>query len=227
MADPEVRITRRLFNRWITPPTVRGIPVSDVDQIFSISVEVQDILSSHAWLMDFGNEISDMGFWDDVLLGIAEFILVPSIRTNFEVGGRFGGVPWPPLAESTVRKWRTMGFKRRRDRPLVARGRFKQVAASKERFNVYMGVMHYGFFPPTFWWAPIHDVGSRAWAGFPGLMPSDDIGEIMAAVMSGRKAALIPARPYAVIQEEDIKDIQQYVWEAIRLYLTGRHNRYF
>jgi len=52
-----------------------------------------------------------------------KYVMAPSLRKNFDVGGR---PPWKPLSELTVRKKASMGFKKPAD-PLIATGKLRKV----------------------------------------------------------------------------------------------------
>jgi phage gpG-like protein len=126
---------------------------------------------------------------------IVRQVMVPSIRTNFEVEGR---PRWVPLAEYTMNLKARKG-RSEPSRVLVDSGRLRTVATQigiwkVDRDNAYIQTLKdapYGFF---------HQTGFRS--GF-----------------SGRQ---VPARPWALVQDEDVDKMEDIfeIWldERIQQY---------
>ncbi len=114
------------------------------------------------------------------LLKIAREVLAPSIEQTFRVGGR----PKKWKASSPVSTYRLQ--KGGEGEPtLWVTGKMKRAASALARFKVRENTMTYGYFPPTLWFAMVHDTASVA------------------------RAADIPHRPFALIQSDDIPKIEQ------------------
>lgn len=75
------------------------------------------------------------------------------------------------------------------DTPLWVTGKLKNAAGAKVRFTVRANVMTYGNFPNASWFAGVHDAGSTK--------------------------AEVPARPFAVMQTEDIDQIVRIFGEWV------------
>ncbi len=127
------------------------------------------------------------------LLRIAKEVLGPSINRNFAAGGR--PERWEPSVPiSTYRQKKRGG-----DEPtLWVTGKMKKAASAMKRFRVKQNTMTYGYFPPTVWFAMVHDNATIA------------------------RRANIPQRPFALIQSEDVEDIIRIFME----WIESRVNRY-
>ena len=122
---------------------------------------------------------------------IRDEVNIPSIKKNFEVGGR---PKWEPLSLAT---FQSGGFGGREAfiasgafggrKPLDKTGQMKRAATAKARFTIRKNEMHYGQWPAKRWFGPVHnlpDLSERADIPnrpFTLIYPEDKIaaGEIM------------------------------------------------
>ncbi len=126
-------------------------------------------------LADLGRDLAGANSMKQPLLDIAREVLAPSIDKNFKVGGR----PSRWERSSPISAYRTL--KGGESEPtLWVTGKMKRAASAFARFKVRENTMTYGYFPPTLWYAMVHDSAS----------------------VSAR--ANIPHRPFALIQADDI-----------------------
>lgn len=120
------------------------------------------------------------------LLEIAKEVLAPSIDKSFKVGGR----PKRWEASSPVSTYRLQ--KDGESEPtLWVTGKMKRAASALARFKVRENTMTYGYFPPTLWYAMVHDSAS----------------------VSAR--ADIPHRPFALIQSEDVPKMERILMDWV------------
>ncbi len=130
-------------------------------------------------LRDLSRDLAGANRMRQPLLEIAKEVLIPSINKNFQVGGR--PKRWESVSPiSTYRTAHPGGGP-----PLWVTGKMKSAATKMARFKIKNNVMTYGYFPPTVWYAMVHDQASVA------------------------RAANIPHRPFALIQAEDIPKIER------------------
>ena len=119
-----------------------------------------------------------MGAFGDtkqLLEDVVENAVIPVMVNRFNRGG-LRSRQWAPLSSSTDRAF-DVGFT---EPPLTDTGTMSALAVAKNRFEIRSDRVRYGSnFPPSRWWAPIHDFG--------GFTPT------------GGK---IPARPWAIVDDE-------------------------
>ncbi len=127
------------------------------------------------------------------LLEIAKEVLIPSINKNFAAGGR--PKRWEPALPISQYRTQHGGGP-----TLWVTGKMKKAATRMARFKVKNNVMTYGNFPPTVWFAMVHDQADIA------------------------RRANVPHRPFALIQKEDIPKIERIM---MRWYekMVNRHIR--
>ncbi len=126
---------------------------------------------------------------------IRDEVMIPSIRTNFQVGGR---PKWEPLSLAT---FQSGGFGGREAfiasaagfqlLPLTKTGQLKRAATAKARFSIKNNEMTYGNWPEKRWFGPVHNL--------PDLS----------------RRAKIPNRPFTMIQPEDKVAIEEIMMEWI------------
>ena len=124
-------------------------------------------------LADLSRDLAGTNSMKQPLLDIAKEVLAPSIDKNFKVGGR----PSRWAAVSPISAYRDLHGD---GPPLWVTGKMKRAASALARFKVSENTMNYGYFPPSLWFAMVHDSAS----------------------VSAR--ANIPHRPFALIQADDI-----------------------
>ncbi len=113
---------------------------------------------------------------------IRDEVIIPSIETNFKVGGR---PRWEPLAAITTGLGKaafiesaasdTIGGRK----PLTRTGQMRRAATAKARFTIRKNEMTYGKWPEKRWFGPVHNL--------------PDLSE----------RAEIPNRPFTLIYPED------------------------
>lgn len=112
------------------------------------------------------------------LLKAAREVIAPSINKSFTVGGR--PTRWKTATANSP-------YRAKKGRPnartLWVTGKMKRSASAFARFNVRQNTLTYGRFPPTLWYAAVHDNAELA------------------------ARADIPQRPFALFQAEDIPKI--------------------
>lgn len=124
--------------------------------------------------------------WDAI-----DRVLIPSIKQNFDKEGR--PQKWKPLRIGTMIMRARQGWPQ--EGPILQRTKMlKNTALARARWTVdpVKGQALYGKFPPRAWYANIHQGG---YAGF------------LASPVAG--AQPIQPRPFAVIQEQDMDDIEK------------------
>lgn len=115
--------------------------------------------------------------------------MAPSIERNFEAGGR--PREWKPLDPETIRQRVEQGYG---TGPILVRtGRLKRSASAIRRWNVSRGVAETTEFPPSVFYAPFHQFGTR----------------------------YMPARPFMMIQEEDAEEIEEIFFEWMSEQIRG------
>jgi phage gpG-like protein len=150
----------------------------------------------------FGKDIRS---YKEPLTRAIKQVLSPSFKKNFEVGGR---PKWTPLAEYTVKE-------KGHSRPLERSGVLKQVAG---QFNIWtiqgpQGRAFVSRLPDRAWYGAIHQAGSvRARQSMNKSVVDlpNPVGEI-------------PARPFLVVQPEDVNKIKEVfaTWAAERARARG------
>jgi phage gpG-like protein len=139
--------------------------------MLSLYVDDSAVKHLHRDLQRLALDIGGTNRMREPLLRVAREVLSPSIEENFRVGGR---PKWARVDQgSTYRTGRRGGP------PLDVTGTLKRAATAFARFQVRNNTMTYGNFPPSAWYAVVHDN----------------------AAISAK--AGIPNRPFALIQKED------------------------
>jgi len=152
-------------------------------------------------------------------------VMIPSIRKNFTVGGR---PPWEPLALPTVRK-------RKSSRPILIRtGKLRRGVTTLSIWTLTTTSATIKDLPERIWYGKVHQGGIEGNSFGAGkwfepyqkkakqiLGPEADkkeIDELGFKLFDKRLVshgpapagtATIPARPFAVFQDEDLDDIQE------------------
>ncbi len=131
-------------------------------------------------------------------------VMIPSLAKNFDQGGR--PTPWKPLRVRTMIMRAKQGWPQ--EAPILMRTRkLRNAALAKARWSVdpVKGEAVYGKFPQKAWYARIHQ------GGFVGFMGGGEF--------AGTQP--IPPRPFAVVQEQDMTDIE----EVFRRWLSKKLER--
>lgn len=140
-------------------------------------------------------------------------VMVPSIRRNFDEGGR---PTWEPLSEFTIIMRSKEGTG---DKPLVRTGKLKRVASQINLWDITSTAAVIRDIPQDVWYGKVHQ------EGYGGLSPTaasellkkhggsitKTATEIKKRTSMGKKSSPdIPARPFLIIQPEDetgIRDV--------------------
>ncbi len=148
-------------------------------------------------LQDMARDLAGTNRMRQPLLDSAKEVLIPSIDKNFKVGGR----PKRWKASSPISTYR-MQKAGEGEPTLWVTGKMKRAATRMARFKVLKNTMTYGYFPPTVWYAMVHDRADIA------------------------KSANIPHRPFALIQPEDVDGITRIF---MRWYesMVNKHIKFF
>lgn len=145
-------------------------------------------------------------------------VMVPSIRKNFDSGGR---PPWEMLAESTVLTKRIKGFSAG---PLIRTGMLRKVATQINIWTITEETAMVKALPASTPYGYIHQAGAsksgrQDTSGGPKLSIADMRRRATGGSQARRKrtaapvssggSGAIPARPFIRLQPEDRKDIEQ------------------
>ena len=128
-------------------------------------------------------------------------VVIPSIRTNFDVGGR---PTWTPLSDVTIRWRREKGISG--SEPLVATGALRRNMGFFSLWDVNAERAVLKELPERIWYGAIHQSGIGIAAK--GRTLANIVDDARSGKTTGRKVG-IPARPFVVLQEEDGDAIQQ------------------
>ncbi len=109
-------------------------------------------------------------------------VMRSSLQTNFDVGGR--PEPWQPLADATIKR-------KGHDEILVDTGALRRTAGTISMWTIDREKAVIDALPQRVWYGAVHQVGTGS-----GDIFSDEF------------TAGIPARPWAVIQDEDAVEIE-------------------
>jgi phage gpG-like protein len=152
-------------------------------------------------------------------------VMMPSIRKNFDAGGR--PETWEELAPYTVMKRGSTG-------PILIRsGRLRKVASSFSIWHITTTAASVQSLPSKAWYGHLHQAGYGGFARFvhaakselgPTARPSEITRrsyELMDAEGAGPKGQAkmeLPQRQFVLFQEEDIDDIQEvfFDWMSAR-----------
>lgn len=148
-------------------------------------------------LQDLGREFAGERNLRKPFERIRDEVLIPSIRQNFEVGGR--PKRWEPLSPTTIMNrggfggsLAEAGFAVGDTTPLNHTGQLKRAATAKARFTIRQNTMTFGDWPNRRWFGPVHDLKALA------------------------DKAQIPHRPFVLIQQpEDANHIQEIMIEWV------------
>jgi phage gpG-like protein len=168
-------------------------------------------------------------------------VMVPSIRTNFDVGGR---PKWDPLAESTVvkRNFQAVPI-------LIRKGTLRRAVTTISVWTITQVAATIKDIPDRAWYGKVHQAGHEGSSTNAGkwfapyqkkaaevLGPGaskKEINDFAFKIFDKRQqkhgpaprgSAEIPARPFALFQEEDLDDIQDIFgdWLEERARKVGR-----
>jgi phage gpG-like protein len=158
-------------------------------------------------------------------------VMIPSIRKNFETGGR---PPWEPLASDTVKLRGGSAW------PILVRtGKLKKAATRFTIWDISQTSAAVRRLPNNVWYGALHQEGTGGFGRFmqkaekelgAGASPRDILGrafdllDIERGGPRGHRAIVIPQRRFIMYQEDDLDDIQQIFleWLTERTVRVGR-----
>lgn len=199
-----LRFDRVLYAGWSFQPSP-GIVAKDIDRL---GIDIRS--------------------FKEPLIKAIRLVMMPSIRKNFEMGGR-PEPGWPPLAEYTV-KVRGEAW------PILVRsGALKKVATSFSIWTIGQTTASIRELPSKVWYGNLHQAGygsigqiARKELG-PRATPQDIQDRAMQLFLGARPAhqqskIVIPQREFAVFQDEDMEKIQEIFidWVEQRADRVGR-----
>lgn len=157
-------------------------------------------------------------------------VIIPSIRKNFDAGGRPG---WEPLSEYAIKRRGYSAW------PILIRsGALRKGATQFNIWDIGQTSATVRKLPDKVWYGALHQSGfggfgqyvEAAKKALGGRAPAREVTRRAFELMEskhgagGRAAAAIPQRRFIMYQEEDIDRIQQifYEWLVERTIAVGR-----
>jgi len=144
-------------------------------------------------------------------------VLMPSIRKNFDVGGR--PEPWEPLAAFTIQQRGYDAW------PILVRsGKLRKIASSFQIWSVGVNGAIIEGLPQSVWYGAIHQGGYGGFGGFmkaaekelgTGATPRE-VTQLAFEMLSEKRGdpkkharSAIPQRRFIIMQDEDVEKIKQ------------------
>lgn len=134
-------------------------------------------------------------------------VMIPSIRMNFDTGGR---PPWEPLHEFTI--YRKGG----NTQPLIRTGALRRVATQLNIWTITPTMALVADLPQKVWYGKVHQGGYGGGATKQVVRVKNiSTGAFEEFEEAGGEAGSgsIPARPFIVIQPEDVIEIEMVFGE--------------
>lgn len=137
-------------------------------------------------------------------------VVIPSIRKNFEAGGR--PESWERLSDFTLLRREKEGVGG--DSPLVRTGKLKKVMSYYNIWTVTSTMAILADLPPQVWYGGIQQAGYEGTGGgrkikVRGRKPLDVLDEVLDTAGPSTSIPPIPARPFVLLQPEDEDKITQ------------------
>jgi phage gpG-like protein len=143
-------------------------------------------------------------------------VMVPSIRMNFDVGGR---PAWEPLHEFTVKK------KKGNAAPLIRTGALRRVASQINIWTISSESAMITDLPQSVWYGKVHQAGHGATGMVTKRIFNPMTKRYTEFEEEGTEAGsgAIPARPFVVLQEQDVIAIERVFadWLGERIAANG------
>jgi phage gpG-like protein len=158
----------------------------------------------------------DIRSFREPLLASVREVMVPSIRRNFDEGGR---PAWEPLSDVTVKIRGTAG-------PILNRtGTLRSVATQINIWTITRTSAVIRDLPQKAWYGKVHQAGSGGSMKALVLKNKGDVGaasreyQYLARQGVGHDEGEVPARPFLMIQPEDDVKIRELFleWLAMRV----------
>lgn len=157
-------------------------------------------------IRDFNKMELDIRSFRVPLMRSIQQVMIPSIRKNFDVGGR---PKWPKLAPYTLERREKEGA---RGGPLVRSGKLKKTATQINIWTVTSTFAAIKSLPENVWYGALHQMGHGAFAGSQSEKEIKAAGEGTHTPMLGvnprSSKAFIPQRQFISMQQEDMDDIE-------------------
>lgn len=160
-------------------------------------------------------------------------VMIPSIRRNFDVGGR---PPWEPLAAYTINV-------RNETEPILVRtGKLRHGATQFSIWTITDTSASIRSLPSSIWYGAIHQAGSGGFGVYLSkakknlgkgatsrelLKHAFELLDEARGGARGHRAVTIPQRQFIMYQEDDIDDIQEifYRWLVEETIKVGRFTK--
>jgi phage gpG-like protein len=135
-------------------------------------------------------------------------VIIPSIQTNFDVGGR---PKWAPLSDGTIEIRGRLGAGIGGS-VLVLSGTLKDTMGEEGIWNVSADTAELSEFPSNVWYGAIHNSGFEGKGGGRSAK-GKSFQWIVKNASKEMSVSAIPARPFAVLQPEDEEEIRSIFME--------------
>lgn len=137
-------------------------------------------------------------------------VIIPSIRTNFDSGGR---PAWPELAAGTISQ------KNGNSSPLIRTGALRRTMGYLNIWNIDSEKAMITDLPQSVWYGKVHQAGH---GGVTTTFVRNVSSGAMTAITEGAEGG-IPARPFVMVQPEDIDNIERVFdeWLAEKMLRAG------
>jgi phage gpG-like protein len=146
----------------------------------------------------------DISSFKEPLTEAVRKVMIPSIQTNFNVGGR---PTWEPLADYTLQRREEEGYGRGNE-PLIRTGQLQFTMRSMSTWQITDKFATVRDLPAKVWYGKLQQQGYGSF-GASVVAAGGDIKKAVASLGKGGDAkVVIPARPFVMIQEEDGRAIQ-------------------
>lgn len=185
-------------------------PTASAVALASLEIEFQPAMIISARKLDkLGLRLRSM---KKPLHACVKFVMIPSIRKNFDEGGR--DPKWAELAPSTQWKKHYQGYNW--ETPLIRTGLLRRKMGYLNIWHIDAEKAYIKDLPKDIWYGKVHQSGAhfRVRGGGFNLQAPEHV-EIMK--MLGRshggsdtgETGYIPARPFVVLREQDIARMQR------------------
>lgn len=158
---------------------------------------------------------ADIRSFREPLSAAVKEVVIPSIRTNFDVGGR---PAWEPLDQDTLKKRSVAG---QGEGPLNRTGALKRGASQFNNWRITTTTAVMTNIPDRVWYGRIHQAGAER--GASGGWVQKGLKMVYEGQMSDEGGWSLPARPFVMLQEED----EVKIFEIFNAWLESRVLRDF
>jgi phage gpG-like protein len=174
-------------------PTIKQLQASVRTGITFEATFVPPLAIVAAHLNTLGAKVSSL---EDPLRKAVREVVIPSIQTNFDVGGR---PAWPPLADGTIEIRQHLGHEGQG--VLVLTGSLRGAMGDEGSWQISNDTAALSI-PDYVWYGNIHQQGYGGKGG--GVSAKGKtFKEIVRNAQAVQSVASIPQRPFAVLQTED------------------------